>query len=186
MEKYFQDSIDEAVATLKDNNIYLEVVKKLSRESLFTQVEIDIQSMKASLAFSQTILIGQSAESLMLSYESLFAFGMIMSAGTTDVIVMSAALNFDYFMNPYLLELKDLMIRKQKDYGKSNILKFGHIGLMVRMSDKIERIKNLMTNGKTPQNESLDDSFRDIINYAIIGTMLLQGTFERPLKEDNT
>ncbi len=43
------------------------------------------------------------------------------------------------------LENVILLDKKQQDYGSSNISKFGVFGVIVRLSDKIERLKNLKT-----------------------------------------
>ena len=70
------------------------------------------------------------------------------------------------------LENAILMDNKQQDYGSKNISGFGTYGVVVRMSDKMERIKNLF--GKKRRravNESILDSFRDISNYANIAIM---------------
>src|SRR5512139_2107405 len=62
---------------------------------------------------------------------------------------------------------------KQSDYGSRNISSFGTFGVVVRMNDKFERIKNLFSKRrKRPVNESIRDSFRDIANYALIAYML--------------
>lgn len=66
-----------------------------------------------------------------------------------------------------------LMDAKQMDYGSKNISSFGTFGVVVRMNDKFERIKNLFKNKrKRAVNESIKDSFRDLSNYAIIALML--------------
>lgn len=71
------------------------------------------------------------------------------------------------------LENSILMDLKQQDYGSKNISGFGTFGIVVRMNDKFERIKNLFNNRrKRAVNESIQDSFRDISNYAIIALML--------------
>lgn len=72
------------------------------------------------------------------------------------------------------LENTILMDRKQQDYGSKNISDFGKFGVLVRMNDKLQRIKNLFGTGKRKRaiNESMRDSFRDISNYAIIFIML--------------
>ena len=74
--------------------------------------------------------------------------------------------------------LFDLLISKHKDYGPKNIsLSPGGPlnGLRVRMWDKLARINNLVDTGAKPENESLEDSFKDMANYAIIGLLVLQG-----------
>lgn len=82
-----------------------------------------------------------------------------------------------------LESVHDLLCSKQADYGHENILAFGDIGICVRMSDKIARIKNLRN--KKAMNESLMDSWLDLLGYAVIGLMLLADTFTLPLRSDN-
>jgi len=68
-----------------------------------------------------------------------------------------------------------LLDEKQKDYGPRNISRFGTKGLSVRLYDKVERLANLLLDrGELPKNESLEDTFKDIANYGIIGLMLLR------------
>lgn len=71
----------------------------------------------------------------------------------------------------------DTVIGKQRDYGHGNILRFGLAGVVVRMADKIERMKNLVRTGAEPNNESIDDTALDIVGYCLIAVMLLGGTF---------
>lgn len=72
-----------------------------------------------------------------------------------------------------------LMDAKQQDYGSKNISDFGKFGVLVRMNDKLQRIKNIFGTGKRKKvkNESLQDSFRDLSNYAIIFIMLDNGNW---------
>lgn len=75
-------------------------------------------------------------------------------------------------------EAGNLLIRKHHDYGPTNISRSpgGPLnGLRVRMWDKIARINNLIDNGATPENESLRDSFIDLLNYSAIAIMVLEG-----------
>ncbi len=65
-----------------------------------------------------------------------------------------------------------LLDRKQRDYGSQNISAFGEYGVMVRLNDKIERLKRLLRNVEEPRNESLEDTWLDISNYGLIGLML--------------
>jgi hypothetical protein len=78
-------------------------------------------------------------------------------------------------------ELSKLLVSKHKDYGPKNISQApgGAInGLRVRMHDKLARINNLIDSGASPEHESLEDSFKDMANYAIIGLLVLRGKWD--------
>ena len=77
-------------------------------------------------------------------------------------------------------ELLAVLVKKQIDYGPFNIWNApggATNGLMVRMSDKLERLKNLIYKNIKPNNEALEDSFVDIANYAIIALMVQRGVW---------
>jgi hypothetical protein len=74
-------------------------------------------------------------------------------------------------------DMLQLLCSKQHDYGHGNILSFGVIGVAVRMSDKVARLVNLTSRDIDAVNESLLDTWRDIVGYAVIAGMLLVGTF---------
>lgn len=79
-------------------------------------------------------------------------------------------------------ELEELLLSKHKDYGPRNIADApgGAInGLRVRMHDKLARINNLVDSGKNPEHESLEDSFKDMANYAVIGLLVLRGDWSK-------
>jgi len=74
----------------------------------------------------------------------------------------------------------NLLIRKHHDYGPKNIAHSpgGPLnGLRVRMWDKIARINNLVDSDVKPSNESLRDSFLDLLNYSAIAMMVLDGVW---------
>ena len=74
----------------------------------------------------------------------------------------------------------NLLISKHHDYGPLNIARSpgGPInGLRVRMWDKIARINNLVDSNVKPSNESLRDSFMDLLNYSAIAMMVLDGNW---------
>lgn len=76
----------------------------------------------------------------------------------------------------------NLLLKKHKDYGPTNIsLSPGGPlnGLRVRMHDKTARINHLIDTGATPENESLRDSFIDLLNYSAIALMVLDGKWPR-------
>jgi len=72
----------------------------------------------------------------------------------------------------------NLLLKKHKDYGPTNISRSpgGPLnGLRVRMWDKTARLNHLIDSGATPENESLRDSFIDLLNYSAIALMVLDG-----------
>jgi len=94
---------------------------------------------------------------------------------------------YSYTMNMTRAQALDIVLatiaEKQADYGPQNILWAGTQGILLRMHDKTARIKNLARR-EVPGNESLADSWLDLVGYAIVGVMLIDGTFERPLARD--
>jgi hypothetical protein len=80
-----------------------------------------------------------------------------------------------------VVEVTETLIRKQRDYGPENIRRFGRQGLMVRMHDKIARQENLTATGHTPSNESIADTYLDIVGYSAIGIMWERREFLLPL-----
>jgi hypothetical protein len=90
-------------------------------------------------------------------------------------------LHLETYLGDTTTELSDLLLSKHKDYGPKNISQApgGPInGLRVRMHDKLARINNLVDSGADPEHESLEDSFKDMANYAIIGLLVLRGQWD--------
>jgi len=81
-------------------------------------------------------------------------------------------------------DLCDVLCSKQVDYGPDNINNApggAMNGILVRMSDKMERLKNLTYNsdGSEPNHESVEDSLLDIANYAVIALMVRRGVWPK-------
>ena len=96
------------------------------------------------------------------------------SAGYSDI---KRELHLETHLNNTWHELAELLVSKHKDYGPKNIslAPGGAInGLRVRMHDKLARINNLVDSGVDPEHESLEDSFKDMANYAVIGLLVLR------------
>jgi hypothetical protein len=90
--------------------------------------------------------------------------------------------SFEYEVGATFQELLDLLLSKHKDYGPKNISDApgGAVnGLRVRMHDKLARINNLYDSKNNPKHESLEDSFKDMANYAIIGLLVLRGKWDK-------
>lgn len=87
---------------------------------------------------------------------------------------------FEAALSETFEEAKALLIKKHLDYGPRNIADApgGALnGLRVRMHDKTARINHLIDNAADPENESLRDSYLDLLNYAAIGLMVLDGNW---------
>lgn len=82
-------------------------------------------------------------------------------------------------------QMIELLVSKQTDYGHDNINRFGVVGLIVRISDKVARLTNLHRRNTSPKNESVLDTWRDLFGYAVIGEMLADHTFNLDLETTN-
>ena len=94
-----------------------------------------------------------------------------------------------------MAEMLEIYRAKNKDYGDSfseSFEEFGLIAPVVRMNDKMNRIKSLtQSEGRQVKGESLRDSLVDLANYAMMTVIELDqqvedwkkenfGTIERP------
>ena len=67
----------------------------------------------------------------------------------------------------------DLFKRKNTDYGDA-FAKFGVIGVLMRIEDKIQRSLSISKNGITlVDDEKIKDTLIDLHNYAAMAIMLL-------------
>lgn len=76
---------------------------------------------------------------------------------------------FDYEVSEILIEIKDLLISKNKKYGNSALEPLGVFsqlsakeGLLVRIDDKLKRIKN----GSLEKDD--EDVINDLIGYLVL------------------
>lgn len=76
-------------------------------------------------------------------------------------------------------EMLETFIKKHKDYGKENILDMGELGIAFRVSEKVSRLKNLLTKKGGPQNESIDDGWLDIAVFGAIALLYRRKWFQR-------
>jgi hypothetical protein len=80
-------------------------------------------------------------------------------------------MNFEE-MEKILKEMGTLLRRKNEMYGDGNIDAVGKEGVIVRIREKVERLKHLLSNKENPEEEPLEDTWKDIIGYGTIGLML--------------
>jgi len=84
----------------------------------------------------------------------------------------------DDVVNPFMEEYKkivtetmELCIKKNKDYGSSvqdTFERFGDISYLVRITDKYNRICNLLDKEGEIKDEGTNDSIRDMANYLFL------------------
>lgn len=69
-------------------------------------------------------------------------------------------------------EALDIFIKKNADYGDA-FAKYGIVGVLVRMDDKIQRGINITKNKiSLVEDESIRDTLLDLHNYAAMAIML--------------
>lgn len=74
-------------------------------------------------------------------------------------------------MEEILNEMLELYEAKNHDYGNSfdqSLDEFGLIASVVRLNDKMNRIKALMKANQQVNDESLEDTLMDLANYAVM------------------
>ncbi len=70
-------------------------------------------------------------------------------------------------------DVTDILLKKNQDYGGASF-DLGLNGNMVHLWDKVSRFRSLLSkDGLNPNFESLEDTLKDIIGYAIIGLHIL-------------
>ncbi|PJZ17352.1 hypothetical protein BHU41_06470 [Lactobacillus crispatus] len=84
----------------------------------------------------------------------------------------------DNKFKPYTDRLADILQAKNQAYGDSftkSVDKFGKTVIAVRLSDKFNRICNLIKRGELKENdESLEDTLLDMAGYSILALKYLK------------
>jgi|TARA_B110000908_G_scaffold70563_1_gene85059 hypothetical protein len=87
-------------------------------------------------------------------------------------------------------EQLELFSKKHIDYGMGNIsagtqlinqdeIDFAMTGLWYRISDKVNRWKNMIITKRKPENETLIDTFQDLTNYGIIAQLVSKDLWKK-------
>lgn len=84
-------------------------------------------------------------------------------------------IDFEKYHSDICDELNDMYCKKNRDYGNSvheTYLKYGMTSFLVRMEDKLNRVKTLTEGNKQYiEDEKVQDSLKDLANYAILALM---------------
>lgn len=84
-------------------------------------------------------------------------------------------------------EIVELHLLKCRDYGTvedpiANLREFGLTGVVIRINDKIVRLKSFVRNGTLyVKDESVVDTLKDLATYSLLGIQL----YEEELKQKN-
>lgn len=83
-------------------------------------------------------------------------------------------------------EIHDMFVKKNADYGNSFEKSLDEWGLIVsamRVQEKLDRVKTSLKHELKVKDESVEDSFLDIANYAVMTVMWLRK--EKEKKEES-
>ena len=112
-------------------------------------------------------LVGESIEGEMMAIVNYAVIGLIqLRQGFSDGVDMTAERATELY-DDYTREAKELMLRKNHDYGEAwrEMSKEGIVDMILA---KVIRIKTIIEhNGKTIASEGVEGNYFDIINYAI-------------------
>ena len=78
-------------------------------------------------------------------------------------------------------ELNELYTRKNNDYGNSfseQYQEYGMLSSVIRLDDKLRRLKQLANNEQMVSDESVEDTLMDLSNYAIMTLMEMRKSDE--------
>lgn len=94
------------------------------------------------------------------------------------ILNMNINMNNEIKFQDVLNEMLDIYEKKNADYGNSysrQLDEFGIVAGVVRMSDKMERLKNLSKGNEAKvKDESVYDTLLDLANYSAMTCMWLR------------
>lgn len=78
-------------------------------------------------------------------------------------------------------DMVELYERKNKDYGNSfdkTLNEFGIVAGLIRLNDKMNRVKSIYNKDVSVKDESLEDTLIDLANYAVMTLMWINNKNE--------
>lgn len=78
---------------------------------------------------------------------------------------------FELILNQKIDEIADMLVKKNNSYGNSYFKtreEFGKIVFLIRLTDKLNRLKMLVETSKDEYFESYEDTIKDIIGYCLL------------------
>jgi hypothetical protein len=87
--------------------------------------------------------------------------------GARALAMMEEGLDLDAFC--------ELLLFKHRRYGAASLEIWGRVGVLQRISAKVERLKNMVENTDLdPGDEGVEDTKLDILGYVVLGRRLSQ------------
>lgn len=89
---------------------------------------------------------------------------------------------YEEALDEVMASIREELLRKHHDYGSSNLMRRGELGIVVRCEDKLARVENLL--GHEPQvgDESRQKTWLDISGYAIQAMLMGLNRLELPVR----
>ena len=99
----------------------------------------------------------------------------------------SPQLTFEEALDIILAHQRTVLLDRHRKYGPGNVKATGLLGLTVRASDKVERLKWLHMGGgrDTHADESELDSWMDLANFGMMAQMFKAGWWELPMEDED-
>lgn len=172
-----EQQFDDVVAKcreifIKKSSDYGPAWRILRPESLTDQLYIKIKRIR-SIQMTGVSKVGESIEGEFIAIINYSAMGLVqLELGFADEIDMSNEKALELY-DKYLEESKQLMLRKNHDYGEAwRQMRVSSIADMIYQ--KIYRTKQIEDNlGKTEISEGIDANYYDMLNYAVFALIQL-------------
>ena len=168
------------------SKVCVEIINHVMKEyeKMFGELSSNVRNINKKI---QSQVMSETMEAHRKEYEKMFG-DLSSDDGSSNVKLCADGKEYFVMNSPYdkiVNELRDTYIAKNADYGNSfekSVDEFGVISAIVRMSDKMERLKSLTVNNaldeKPMVDESILDTTKDLANYAIMLAMYLEKEVE--------
>jgi hypothetical protein len=97
----------------------------------------------------------------------------------------SGSRDIEYEIAKAMLQAFELFKERHRKYSARNISRHGAMGCVVRLGDKLARLEQFYVDGNQEifTDETLTDSWLDVLNYAAIGLVCERGKWENDVQQ---
>lgn len=172
-EKQFEDQINRCREVFVQKAADYGTAWRIMRPSSITDQIFIKASRVRGLQINKTQMIDEGAETEFVGIVNYAIMGLIqLEKGFADTADMDAQ-EAEAFYNKYAGLARELMMRKNHDYGEAwRSMRISSITDLILM--KLYRIKQIEDHdGKTRISEGIDAGYYDIINYSVFNLIKL-------------